>query len=226
MTRVSVGARSDRARTTEPDRIFSWRRLLLSLAMGAVSAAVTALLGAGDLAVLLGWTVAAGVLLFWVWRFCWPQDAAGTKRADEYEGETRVTDSEVLVAAVASLAAVVVAIVRSGSKDAGAIAAVVLGLVVVMLSWALMNTVFALKYARLYYAGDDGGIEFQQDAPPAYSDFAYVAFSVGMSFAPPETALTWGPIRKVGLGHALLSYLFTTVLFAVVINLVTNLGPG
>jgi uncharacterized membrane protein len=53
----------------------------------------------------------------------------------------------------------------------------------VILSWALVNTVFALKYARRYYSGGDGGIEFGQEDPPAYSDFAYVAFTVGMSFA-------------------------------------------
>jgi uncharacterized membrane protein len=95
---------------------------------------------------------------------------------------------------------------------------------VVILSWALVNTVFALKYARRYYSGGDGGIEFGQEEPPAYSDFAYVAFTVGMSFAAPETRLADTSIRKVALGHALLSYLFGTVVIAVAVNLVANLA--
>ena len=60
-------------------------------------------------------------------------------------------------------------------------------MVSVILSWALVNTVFALKYARLYYVDEDGGLDFKNDQPPAYSDFAYVAFTVGMTFATPET---------------------------------------
>jgi uncharacterized membrane protein len=87
-----------------------------------------------------------------------------------------------------------------------------------------VNTVFALKYARGYYSGGDGGIDFGQDRPPAYSDFAYVAFTVGMSFAVPDTQVADTSIRKVALGHALLSYLFGTVVIAVAVNLVTNLG--
>jgi uncharacterized membrane protein len=125
---------------------------------------------------------------------------------------------------VASLAAVVEALVRSGSKDAVGVATVVLGVLVVILSWALVNTVFALKYARRYYSGGDGGIDFGQEEPPTYSDFAYVAFTVGMSFAVPDTQIVDTSIRKVALGHALLSYLFGTVVIAVAVNLVTNLG--
>lgn len=206
--------------------ILSWRRLLVSLGAGLVAAALVTVAGIPEMSVLLGWAVAAGGLLAWVWRISWPRDAAGTKRLAEEEGRTRVTDTVVLCAAVASLAAVVEALVRSRSQDAVSIATVVLGVLVVILSWALVNTVFALKYARGYYSGGDGGIDFGQDDPPAYSDFAYLAFTVGMSFAAPDTQLADRSIRKVALGHALLSYLFGTVVIAVAVNLVTNLGQS
>jgi len=96
----------------------------------------------------------------------------------------------------------------------------------VTLSWALVNTVFAFKYARLYYVDepDAGGIDFRQEDPPTYSDFAYLAFTVGMSFAVSETEPTCTRIRRVAMGHALLSYAFGTGVLAVAINLVTNLG--
>jgi uncharacterized membrane protein len=204
--------------------ILSWRRLLLCLGGGVLAAALCVVAGVPEIAVLVGWVVAAGVLLVWVWRISWARDAAGTKRLAEEEGRTRVTDAAVLSAAVASLAAVVQALVQSGTKDAVGVVTVVLGVLVVILSWALVNTVFALKYARLYYSGGDGGIDFGQEEPPAYSDFAYLAFTVGMSFAVPDTQITATPIRKVGLGHGLLSYLFGTVVIAVAVNLVTNLG--
>jgi uncharacterized membrane protein len=206
--------------------ILSWRRLLICLGGGLLAAGLATVAGVPEIAVLVGWSVAAGGLLVWVWRISWPRDSEGTKRLAEEEGRTRVTDTVVLVAAVASLGAVVEALVRSGTRDAVGVLTVVLGVLVVFVSWALVSTVFALKYARLYYAGGDGGIDFHQEEPPAYSDFAYVAFTVGMSFAVPETPLVDTQIRKVGLGHALLSYLFGTVVIAVAVNLVTNLGQS
>ncbi len=83
-----------------------------------------------------------------------------------------------------------------------------------------------LEVCPLYYSGVDGGIDFHQETPPTYSDFAYVAFTVGMSFAVPEIPLVDTQIRKVGLGHALLSYLFGTVVIAVAVSLIANLGQS
>jgi uncharacterized membrane protein len=214
---------------TEPDAderptILSWWRLLICLAGGILAGAGAAVAGVPEISVLLGWAVASSGLLLWVWRIGWPRDWEGTKRLAEEEGRTRATDAVVLTAAVASLAAVVEALVRSGTTDAVGVVTVLLGILVVILSWALVNTVFALKYARLYYSGGDGGIDFGQRDQPTYSDFAYLAFTVGMSFAVPDTQIQDTSIRKVGLGHALLSYLFGTVVIAVAVNLVTNLG--
>jgi uncharacterized membrane protein len=106
------------------------------------------------------------------------------------------------------------------------VASVILSLLGVTLSWALVHTVFAFKYARLYYLGepDSGGIDFKQQAPPRYSDLAYLAFTVGMSFAVSETEPTDTRTRRVALGHALLAYVFGTGVLAVAISLVTNLG--
>jgi uncharacterized membrane protein len=206
--------------------ILSWRRLLICLGGGILAAGLAAFAGVPEIAVLLGWSVAASGLLVWVWGISWPRDPEGTKRLAEEEGRTRVTDTAVLGAAVASLAAVVEGLLRAGTKDAVGVATVVLGVLVVILSWALVNTVFALKYARRYYSGGDGGIDFGQEEPPTYSDFTYVAFTVGMSFAVPDTQIVDTSIRKVALGHALLSYLFGTVVIAVAVNLVTNLGQS
>jgi uncharacterized membrane protein len=63
-----------------------------------------------------------------------------------------------------------------------------------------------------------------KDAPPTYSDFAYLAFTVGMSFAVSETEPISTRTRRVAHIHALLSFLFGTGVLAVAINLVTNLG--
>ncbi|WP_206691442.1 DUF1345 domain-containing protein [Quadrisphaera sp. INWT6] len=212
------------ADSTGGQQVLSWRRLLTCLGAGAVVGGVTAVTGAPGLALLLGWCVAAGGLLAWVWRACWPRDASATKQVAEEEGRTRSTDAAVLWATVISLGAVVEGLVRSGSSDAVGVAVVVLSVVVVVLSWGLVSTVFAFEYARRYYSGGDGGIDFGQKESPAYSDFAYAALGVGMSYAVPDVQITDTSLRKVALGHALLSYLFGTVLVAVAVSLITDLG--
>ncbi|MEV5691889.1 DUF1345 domain-containing protein [Micromonospora globbae] len=209
-------------------RILSTRRALLSHGVGVVGGAITALIGAPELMFLVGWIAATSVILTWVWRISRPQDPSGTERLAEAESRTRSTDSAVLISAVVSLAAVVQALIHSaGQEGAVAAAAVTLSVVVaVVLSWALVNTIFALKYARLYYLGPDGGIDFHQQTPPTYSDFAYMAFTIGMSFAVSDSEPANHRIRRVALGHALLSYAFGTGVLAVAINLVTNLGES
>jgi uncharacterized membrane protein len=209
-------------------RILSGRRIGICAGAGVAAALVTIVAGVPELAGLVGWIVAAGLAVGWVWRISWPQGQDLTEQLAEEEGGSRSTDAAVLLAAVASLGAIVLALVRSSQdRDATGVAAVVLAVVAAVASWALVNTVFALKYARLYYFDiDDGGLDFKQDQPPAYSDFAYYAFTVGMSFAPPEVEVTSTRVRKVALGHALLSYAFGTVVLAVAINLVTNLGQS
>ena len=213
--------------TSSSSRLLSARRALISLASGVAAGVIVGLLTTPRLLPLVAWTVTVAVILTWVWRISWPKDSAGTERLAEEESRTRSTDAWLLAAAVASLAIVVVALVQSsGQRNATAVASVILSVLSVALSWALVNTVYAFKYARLYYFDepDVGGIDFKQEDPPAYSDFAYLAFTVGMSFAVSETEPTSTRTRKVALGHALFSYAFGTGILAVAINLVTNLA--
>lgn len=208
-------------------RLLSVRRALVSLATGLAVGIAVGLVATPRLLPLVSWTVAVAVVLAWAWWISWPQDAAGTKRLAEQEGTTRSTDVWLLVAAVSSLAVVVVALVQSSSRRGPvAVTSVLLSVLSVALSWALVNTVYAFKYARLYYLDepDIGGIDFKQETDPTYSDFAYLAFTLGMSFAVSETEPTTTRIRRVALGHALFSYFFGTGIVAVAINLVTNLG--
>ena len=208
-------------------RLLSARRALISLAVGLAAGALTGFAATPQLTPLVSWTVTVTFLLTWVWRMSWPQDPKGTERLAEQEQRTRSTDVWLLAAAVASLAVVVLALVQSsGPRTATTVASVILSVISVALSWALVNTVYAFKYARLYYLDepDKGGLDFKQDDPPTYSDFAYMAFTVGMSFAVSETEPTTTHIRKVALGHALLAYAFGTGVLAVAINLVTNLS--
>jgi uncharacterized membrane protein len=86
-----------------------------------------------------------------------------------------------------------------------------------------VQTVFTSRYARLYYSHPAGGIDFNQEAPPRYSDFAYLAFTVGMTFQVSDTDLQTSAVRATALRHALLSYLLGAVILATTINLISGL---
>ncbi len=89
----------------------------------------------------------------------------------------------------------------------------------------MVHTIFTLRYAALYYrTGTPGGIDFNQVAPPRYRDFAYVAFTLGMTFQVSDTDITDSEIRATALRHALLAYLFGTLVIAVTVNMLAGLG--
>jgi uncharacterized membrane protein len=94
--------------------------------------------------------------------------------------------------------------------------------VTVALSWLAVHTVFTLRYAHLYYL-DGGGISFHSDEAPDYGDFAYVAFTLGMTYQVSDSDLTSKRIRTTALRHALVSYVLGIAVIAVTINVVAGL---
>ncbi len=155
-------------------------------------------------------------------------DAAATVSHAKREDPGRAwTDILLIIASVASLIAVGFLVVQA-AQNSGLTKAldIGLGLVSVIVSWCTVHTIYALKYARLYYGGPEpeGGIDFNETEPPRYSDFAYLAFTLGMTFQVSDTDLQTKAIRATALRHALLSYVFGTVIVASTINAVVSLS--
>jgi uncharacterized membrane protein len=98
------------------------------------------------------------------------------------------------------------------------------GVAAIIVSWGVVHTVFTLRYAGLYYKGVDGGVSFNQDDEPSYLDFAYLAFTVAMTYQVSDTNITANDIRRTVLRHALMSYLLGTVIIAATINLAAGLA--
>jgi uncharacterized membrane protein len=200
-------------------------RVTTAASAGICAGLVAAQPGSWQIGTLVGWDVAAAVYVAWTWSSIWHRDPAATARLALREDPGRATaDALLLVASVASVLAVALAITadRAGGPGERELRA---GLAVasVALSWTVVQTVFTLHYARLYYSHPAGGIDFNQEAPPRYGDFAYLAFTVGMTFQVSDTDLQTSPLRAAALRHALLSYLLGAVILATTINLVAGL---
>lgn len=84
----------------------------------------------------------------------------------------------------------------------------------VLIAWLLLHTGYALYYAYLYYRQEagEGGLTFPGEANPDYPDFAYFAFTVGVSFATSDVEVTNRAVRRTVLGHSILSFVYNTAI--------------
>ena len=204
--------------------VLARHRLYVAIPVGIAAGFAAAAVAPWDVAALVGWDLAATVLIVWIWLGIARLDAERTaQRAVREDPSVAWTNVLLLSASVASLGGVGLVFLRAGGNGAAQDGRVALAVGSVLLSWTLVHTVFALRYARLYYTGPDGGINFNQQDAPDYVDFAYLAFTLGMTFQVSDTDLESSHIRHTALRHALLSYLFGAVIVAGTINLVAGL---
>ena len=202
-------------------------RIVTMLTAGTIAAIVTGALGSWQFAATVGWAVAALVYTASVWGATLRFDAAQTREhASREDPERGVGDTLVLLLSVASLVSVGFVLVAASDAQGSTRAAIAaLAVVSVALSWVLLHTLYALRYARLYYSGGSGaGIDFNQTEDPRYTDFAYLSFTLGMTYQVSDTSITTHTIRSAALGHALLSFLFGSVILATTINLIAGLS--
>ena len=100
--------------------------------------------------------------------------------------------------------------------------------VTLLLIWLFANSVYALHYAHDYYTvheggKDCGGLDFPRTPEPGYGDFAYFAFTIGMTFQTSDTAITASRIRSIALLHSFAAFVFNIGVIAFTIN---ALGGG
>lgn len=200
-------------------------RTLVAGGVGLVSGTVSTTLVTWQAAILVGWDFAAAFLLAWTWVDIARLNAPGTRaHANREDPSRRLSEIIIIASGVALLAAVGLLLVRAGHTHGPTKAYLIgIGILSVILSWGTVHTIFALRYTRAYYRGADQGVDFNEEDPPAYLDFAYLSFTIGMTFQVSDTDLTTKSVRRIALGHALLSYLFGAVMLALSINVVAGL---
>lgn len=174
-----------------------------------------------------GWIAAGLVYLLWTWAVTWPMDPEETRQHAlfyERDGTRHLAHLIIAIASLISLAGVAY-LFHATSGDKPDVAAGLVGVLSVVVSWVVFPTIYTLRYARLYYNAPDPqnpGMDFE-GGPPSYLDFAYVAFTIGMCFSVPDNGLSSRKLRKSVLSQGVLSYLFGTIIIATTMNLVSGL---
>jgi len=201
-------------------------RFAVAAALGVVVGFALMRTANSTLALLWGWDLASAVYIGWIGIALFRLDALKTAELASSEDPDRLTvDVLMLLASIASLAAVAMGLTQAGgSHGTEKTLQIVTCVSSVVLAWALVHCTFTLRYARLYYNEPKGGIDFHSKDDPCYFDFAYIAFTIGMTFQVSDTDIHSRPIRRAVLRHALLSYVFGTVIVATMVSLIAGLG--
>jgi uncharacterized membrane protein len=204
------------------------RRAIIAASIGLIVALVLLRFMTWELAMVGGWDAAAFTFLMTIWPIIIRADSSHAEQLATREDETRGSATVLLLgASVASLLGVGFALSLAG-RHSGPLRVLLIGVAVltVVLSWTVVNTVFTLRYADLHFSSAAAGIHFGDSAGPQrpnYRDFAYVAFTIGMTYQVSDTAIRDPRIRRIVLSHAILSYLFGVVIVAGSVNLISGL---
>lgn len=213
-------------------------RLFIAIGLGLVAGALLPSEWSRSLRMIVGWDVAAGLYLALAWIMILRADTGHIRTLARLDDDGRWI---ILImcagAAVTSLGAIVSLL--ADYKDLAADAKpyhLGLGVATILVSWFFLHTVFTLHYAHEFYGAepdDDpttdlekerGGFAFPGKAKSwKYMDFAYYAFTIGMTAQTSDIAVTTTEMRRLTLAHAILTFFFNTVILAFSVNIAASL---
>ncbi|MFF4248737.1 DUF1345 domain-containing protein [Streptomyces sp. NPDC001822] len=200
-------------------------RLAGALIVGAVIGGVAGVTTGLPLGFLAGIAAAEAAFVVTGWIALWPMDAATTHHNVRREEFRPVAEELAVVAAALCGLVGIVLLLLVGDADLSHAAAAA-ALCGVFMAWASLHLMYATRYAYLYYAAPEGGIDFNTDERPRYVDFLYFSYNLGMTYQVSDTDVSSSTIRAVALRHCLLSYVFGTGILATAINLVIGIVTG
>lgn len=214
-----------------------WNRVVAAVACGAATTVVSGFLLSGAeaqvatpllTAGLLGWIVFIAVHTLWVVLSVRRLDAEQTRIHAQREDPRRsVRDILFIGAASAAVAGMGAMMIAADSAAVTRLLNAALGLAAVLGSWAIIQVMYMLRYAALYYGDTETSaspaIDFNHDVEPTYLEFAYFAFTIGVSFASSDASVRSRPIRRAVLRHSLLSFFFGSVVLASATSLMLQL---
>ena len=201
-------------------------RLGVSTALGIAIGIALAPIAPGQplLAALVGWIATATTFTAWTWLRLRSMDAAGVREHARREEPSRVVgDMLLLLTCLAAVVGVGVLLLAGRSDDASRAVNALVGVGAVVAAWFVTHLLFTLRYAREHVADPKRGIDIAGDEP-TYVDFAYVGYTIGMTYQVSDTGFLSTPLRRTALQHALVSFFLGAVVIACTINLVVQLA--
>jgi len=172
------------------------------------------------------------VVLAWV-VICTKDPYEARRNASIQDSSATFLFGLVIFASTASLFAVGVLLgIAKKISHTGLAAYIALAIAAIVFSWMLVHTIFALRYAHVYFHDarsverDDisGGVLFPgKNRSPDYLDFAYFSFVIGMTCQVSDVQICSPKIRRLALVHGLIAFAFNTAILAIFVNIIAGL---
>jgi uncharacterized membrane protein len=181
-----------------------------------------------DVRVLLGWNIGLWLYLAMIWTMMIKMRPQQVQEFAAREDENAATVLIVVcVAAVASIAAIVLELAhaKQGSAGSGAGHFLLAGITVIG-GWFLIPTVFTLHYARLFYTTRQAAPALVFPDPgvkPDYWDFLYFSFTIAVASQTADIGLASRSMRRVALAQSILAFFFNASILALAINIAAGL---
>ena len=213
-------------------------RLFVAIGLGLVAGLFLPADWSRSLRLIVGWDVTAGLYLALAWTMILRADPGRIRSVARIDDDGRwVILILCAIAATTSLGAILSQL--GDYKDLAADVKpyhLALGVFTILVSWFFLHTVFTLHYAHEFYGAtpdDDpttdlekerGGFAFPGEAKAwNYMDFAYYAFTIGMTAQTSDIAVTTTGMRRLTLAHAILTFFYNTVILAFSVNIAASL---
>lgn len=205
------------------------QRVVYGLIVGLAAVAVPLPLS-GESRGLLAWCLAVTVYLVLAWWLAETFDAAQTReRAQQQDQSSPLLFFVLVLAGLASVVAIVEMLQNvKDLKDSQRAWHIGLSMLALALSWLLIQTTFAFRYAHRYYQEEisnkvaGAGLDFPGKLDPDYFDFLYYSFVVGMTSQVSDVQVTSREMRRITLVHSVLSFGFNMLVLALSINVVAG----
>lgn len=179
---------------------------------------------------LLGWCVGAAVYLVLAWWLAEVFDSKNTRQRAQAQDEPSVVIFGVMVLAVLACVASITLMLQQVKEMNGTerVLHMALAMLALALSWLFIQTIFAFRYAHRYYQEEkrkepDGpGLVFPNQPDPDYFDFLYYSFVIGMTSQVSDVQVSSREMRRLTLGHGILSFAFNVLIVALTINVLAG----
>ncbi len=209
-------------------------RLYLSIGLALIIFSITVNLYSAPIYIMASWLAFAGITLLFSWITILTSHPIEVKKSAKIQDSNRSLIFLIVVSAsLISLFAVVLLLKSSKENPLASVTYhTLLSIISVIFAWWLVHTIFAFRYAHLFYSSVDEegqhkrfveGLEFPKEREPDYLDFTYFSFVIGMTFQVSDVEISSRRIRRLALMHGIVSFIFNTVILALSINIILGI---